>query len=227
MTLRHPGEGAISLAVFDLDGVLIDFHPERRLSRLAEMTGLLPAVIHAAIWGSEFEREAEAGAYQTGEAYLAAFNARLGSAVTRAEWTTARAAAMTPRPEMMAFIDELRGHADLALLTNNGALLREALPEVAPEVAARFGTASHASCEFLARKPDPVVYQRLLARYRVPPYAAVFIDDSPDNVAGAITAGLHGIHFTDVPALRSALRHLVPSLVSMDTPGDTEADFPT
>jgi FMN phosphatase YigB (HAD superfamily) len=70
--------GPVSLVIFDMDGVLLDFHPERRLSYLAEATGKATITIYEAIWGSDFEREADAGRYSTGDAYLAAFNARLG-----------------------------------------------------------------------------------------------------------------------------------------------------
>lgn len=207
-TLPPPGD-VVSLVIFDLDGVLLDFHPERRLARLAEITGLAPATIHTAIRGSSFEADAEAGAYSTGVAYLEAFNARLGTRISRAEWIAARAAAMTPRRDVLAYLDELRTRADLALLTNNGALLLEALPELAPEIVARFPGRAHASCQFGARKPDPRVYLRLLERLGASPASAAFVDDSAPNVDGAIAAGLYGIHFTGLPALRVSLDPLL------------------
>jgi 2-haloacid dehalogenase len=57
-------------------------------------------------------------------------------------------------------------------------------------------------------KPDPRLYLRLLERYRVDPAAAVFIDDSPDNVEAAAALGIHGIHFRSPPALRDELTAL-------------------
>jgi 2-haloacid dehalogenase len=54
-------------------------------------------------------------------------------------------------------------------------------------------------------KPDPRLFRLLLERYAIAPESAVFIDDSARNVAAATMLGLHGIHFTDPPALRRAL----------------------
>ena len=57
-------------------------------------------------------------------------------------------------------------------------------------------------------KPDPRLYLRLLERYRVDPARAVFIDDSPSNVAAAAALGIHAIQFRSPPALRDALTAL-------------------
>lgn len=57
-------------------------------------------------------------------------------------------------------------------------------------------------------KPDPAIYRVLLDRQDVDPRRAVFIDDSPRNVAGAETVGMTGVHFTGAADLRSRLRDL-------------------
>lgn len=203
---------ALRLIAFDLDGVLLEFHPERRLHYLAQLTGMAPDAIHDAIWGSAFEREAEAGAYQTGTEYLQAFNRRLGYELTRKQWIAGRRAAMSVRPEVLEFARRLADHVQLAILTNNGALLGEALPELAPEVCKVFGESCHTSSSFSARKPNPQVYRRLVQRHAVQPGSVVFIDDDERNVEGAISAGLHGIHYQGLAALQRALGELDPGL---------------
>lgn len=55
-------------------------------------------------------------------------------------------------------------------------------------------------------KPDPAVFHRLAADADVDLSAAVFVDDSPTNVAAAGEVGLDGILFTDAPTLADALR---------------------
>lgn len=201
---------SFAFLVFDLDGVLLDFHPERRLARLAAITGLTPAFLQAAIWDSDFERSAEAGAWPDGEAYLAAFNARIGVAVTREQWIAARREAMTPRAAVIGYLRRLRERVPLALLTNNGALLLEALPQLCGDVTELFGEGLHASFQFGARKPDPAVYQRLLARHGVPPAAALMIDDDARNVAGAVQAGLAGYRYEGLDALAAFLEPRLP-----------------
>ncbi|MBL8264736.1 HAD family hydrolase [Steroidobacter sp.] len=200
---------SIRLVVFDFDGVLIDFDPQLRSSYLERLTGKRGEDIHAATWGSEFERDAERGAYTTGDAYLAAFNERLGFELSRAQWIEARRAAMRLRPDMVEYARSLSERVPLALLTNNGALLREALPELVPEVCAVFTKNLHASYEFRARKPDVAVFTRLLKHCLVPAHQAVFIDDDRQFIQGAISAGMHGIHFQSLPTLRATLEPLL------------------
>jgi 2-haloacid dehalogenase len=54
-------------------------------------------------------------------------------------------------------------------------------------------------------KPDPQIYRLLFERFAIAPAQAVYIDDNPRNAAAATSLGMHGIHFTDPPALRRAL----------------------
>ena len=46
-------------------------------------------------------------------------------------------------------------------------------------------------------KPSAAIYQALCDRFCIDPTKAVFIDDSPVNIAGAKAFGLHTILFTD------------------------------
>jgi epoxide hydrolase-like predicted phosphatase len=49
------------------------------------------------------------------------------------------------------------------------------------------------SSEVGMRKPNPAIFLHALELLGVAPQDAVFLDDAPGNVAGAISAGLHGI----------------------------------
>jgi len=200
----------ISLVVFDLDGVFYDFLPARRLAYLAGLSGKDAGSIRAAIWESDFEPSAEAGAYPTGEAYLQEFNRRLGYDLTRAQWVEARRSAMAPRPGMFALLASLRPRIPLAVLTNNGALLRETLPLLAPELHALLGDRVHVTADFGARKPNPLVFTRLAARYRHQPASIFFVDDGPANVAGAREAGLQAALFESEQQIARLLEEILP-----------------
>lgn len=68
------------------------------------------------------------------------------------------------------------------------------------------------SSEVGARKPNPAIFGIALERLGgVAPGRAVFLDDAPGNVAGAVAAGLHAI-LVDDPA--EALRELDALLAS-------------
>jgi HAD superfamily hydrolase (TIGR01509 family) len=183
----------ISLILLDLNGVLYHYDREARVRALASTSLLSPALIKAAIWDSGFEDRGDAGAFDA-EAYLQGFGAAIGCNLSEAEWITALRAAITPIQEALELVRRIRTNIACAVLTNNNLLVRRHFSTLYPEVAARVGKQAYVSAEFGARKPDPDVYRRCLANLGAEPAAALFIDDSQPNVAGARAAGLAGHH---------------------------------
>lgn len=61
------------------------------------------------------------------------------------------------------------------------------------------------SCYVGLRKPDAAMYQRAIDIVGGPPERIVFIDDRPENVAGAAACGITSIRFTGADALREEL----------------------
>jgi epoxide hydrolase-like predicted phosphatase len=58
-------------------------------------------------------------------------------------------------------------------------------------------------------KPDPRIYQIALQRLDVQPHEAVFVDDFPENVAGAQQLGIIAVLFRDTDqAIAEVQRHL-------------------
>lgn len=198
----------IELIVFDMDGVLFHLDSARRLDLLAELTGLNPDHIDELTYGSAFETAAEAGAYPIGSEYLAEFNRRLGVDLTRHQWVAIRRDVMTPMTEVLELAEQLASNYTVALLTNNVSLVQESLDDLAPEIVRIFGGNAHTSSRFGARKPEPEVFERLLAHHDTGPTAAVFIDDNPRAVAGARSVGMNAIHFTRMADLKEQLRQL-------------------
>ena len=64
------------------------------------------------------------------------------------------------------------------------------------------------SCYLGLRKPEPAMYQRALDILGGPAGRILFIDDRPENVAGAADAGMKAIRFEGADSLR-------PELVSL------------
>lgn len=201
-------DAAFDLVAFDLDNVLYDFEPARRRAFLAARLGVDAEWLQATLWDSDFERAAEAGAYPSGAAYLAEFNARLGRAIDVATWIDARRAAMAPRPGMLALVGAVASRKRVAVLTNNGMLVQETLDRLTPELWALLGEHVHASARLGARKPDVVVFERLAARYACATSRTLFVDDDPEYVAGARAAGMHALQFVGEAALARELRAL-------------------
>lgn len=64
------------------------------------------------------------------------------------------------------------------------------------------------SCYLGLRKPDLAMYERAIDIVGGPPERILFIDDRPENVAGAAAAGMLALHFTGADALRRELTRL-------------------
>jgi putative hydrolase of the HAD superfamily len=201
---------AARCVIFDMDGVLAQLDRARRLAFLSAKLELPVVHLQQQIWDSDFEVNAEAGAFDNGAGYLAEFNRRLNRSLnqrlSREDWIEARRCAMAVSSRTLELAQRVAQRSQLAMLTNNGWLLKESLPQVVPEIVAVFGASAHASCEFGARKPQRAVFERILARYDVEPAQSVFIDDEPENVTAANALGMTAIQYVgDSPLERRLL----------------------
>jgi putative hydrolase of the HAD superfamily len=130
-----------------------------------------------------------------GSQYLAELNRRIGGELTREQWIAARRDAMTLIPQTLEVARRIKRQVGIATLTNNGSLLKESIGEILPDVAEVFGATFHASFELGARKPDPLVFSRLARHFDLLTRRILVIDDDPEYVAGAQSAGLEAILF--------------------------------
>ena len=193
------------LFIFDMDDVLYDYDWRARMAGMTRMTGHSLDELRRRWWTAEGEWAAEAGGFATGEEYLAALEIALESPVDEAEWVRVRAAAMTPRPEALEAVRRAAELGTVTLLTNNGALTSTHLPTLAPELVDIFGEHLYTSSDYGARKPDPVVFSRVLEAYNVPAERAFFADDMPENVRGAASVGITAHLYRTAHGMRAAI----------------------
>jgi glucose-1-phosphatase len=195
----------ISTVLFDMNDVLCRYDREVRVAHLASASGRSPAFVEAAIWGSGYEDLGDTGAMDA-EGYLARFAQRLGGGLTLEAWTGALCVALTALPKALDLAAAVRRRAPVAVLTNNNLLVKREIDAIFPDLRPIFGPNIFVSAEFRARKPDPEVYRRCLARLGWTPEGALFVDDSARNVAGAEAAGLTSFLYVDAEALAQRLR---------------------
>ena len=179
----------ITAVVFDMDGVLCDYRIERRLALLAAWSGRSPEAIHAAIWRSGFESEAERGVVSADD-YLQGFGERLGYPLTAAQWVEARRVAIEPDLAVLALARQLSTERMVGMFTNNPWLLKRHIAEVFPAVPDIFGPRAIFSAELGRSKPDPEAFRRLAIRLECAPDEMLYLDDDATYVAGARKAGL-------------------------------------
>jgi putative hydrolase of the HAD superfamily len=193
------------LFIFDMDDVLYDYDWRARMAGMTALTGMELDELRRRWWNERGEWAAEAGVFTTPEEYLAAFEAAIGMSVDEQEWVRVRGSAMTLWPESLAAVRRAAQFGQVTLLTNNGALTHKHLRTLAPELIELFGDHLLTSSHYGARKPDPVLFARVLEAYGVEPGDAFFADDMLINVEGAASIGITAYHFGTSAGMLAAI----------------------
>ncbi|MCA0215852.1 MAG: HAD family phosphatase [Actinobacteria bacterium] len=193
------------LFIFDMDDVLYDYDWRLRMSAMTDITGLPLDELRRRWWHNDGEWAAEAGGFASAAEYLSAFEKAIGMPVDEAQFVEARAGAMTVWPESLAAVRRASELGTITLLTNNGPLVSKHLRAIAPELVDLFGDHLFTSSDYGARKPDPVVFERVLAAYDVQPENTFFADDMRVNVEGAASLGITTYHFGTPQGLHAAI----------------------
>ena len=183
------------LFIFDMDDVLYDYDWRVRMEGMTKLTGFSLAELRERWWHDQGEWAAEAGVFATPESYLDAFEAAMGMRIDEDEWVRVRAAAMSPWPVSLQAVRRASELGQVTLLTNNGPLAQKHLRTLAPELVELFGEHLFTSSHYGARKPNPVVFERVLESYGVAAADAFFADDMRVNVEGARSVGITAYHF--------------------------------
>jgi HAD superfamily hydrolase (TIGR01509 family) len=193
------------LFIFDMDNVLYEYDWRVRMADMTLLTGYSLDELRERWWHDEGEWAAEAGAFATTDDYLAAFSAAMDQEIDEDEWVRIRGAAMTPWPDSIAAVERAAELGQVTLLTNNSILTGKHLATLAPEIVDVFGEHLLTSSHYGARKPNPVVYERVLAAYDTDAADAFFADDMTVNVDSAASVGITAHHFTTPAGLLAAI----------------------
>ncbi len=92
------------------------------------------------------------------------------------------------------------------LVSNTSRAHYEYIVETFPRV--EFYKDAALSFELGAMKPSAECYEKAARKFGIEPTSAVFIDDLPENVAGAVAAGMTGIVFRNKVQLLDELKSL-------------------
>lgn len=201
------GAQRVAAVVFDLGGVLIDWNPRHLYRRLFDRNEPAMEAFLADVCTAEWNAQLDAGRpfAEAVETLALAHPAQRDLIL----------AYHTRWPEMMpgeiegtaAIAEELRrAHVPLYVLSNWSA-------ETFPAARSRFPFLDWfdgvvISGDLGICKPDPRIYERLLARYRLTAGNTVFIDDAEPNVTAADRLGMIGLRFDGAASLRRDLERL-------------------
>jgi HAD superfamily hydrolase (TIGR01509 family) len=199
------------LFIFDMDDVLYHYDWRVRMAGMTEITGHSLAELRRRWWNDDGELSAEAGGFTDGDEYLAAFQEAVECTVSEAEWVRIRAGAMTPWPASHAAVRRASELGTVTLLTNNGPLAHRHLAAFGPELVGLFGENLFTSSHYGARKPDPLVFRRVLDAYATEDSNAFFADDLIANVEGARSVGITSYHFGTAEGMHAAIEEFAAS----------------
>ena len=199
------------LFIFDMDDVLYDYDWRVRMAAMTELTGLPLDELRRRWWHDEGEWAAESGRYESADAYLSAFVQAIGTPVAENDFVAARAGAMTVWPASLAAVRRASELGQVTLLTNNGPLVQKHLAVIAPELVELFGDHLFTSSNYGSRKPNPAVFERVLAAYEVDAENAFFADDLRVNVEGAASLGITAYHFGTSEGMLAAIESFAVS----------------
>jgi len=197
----------IEAVIFDMDGVLYELNDEARLSFLSGLCAKPPEEIYSQIWLSGFEAMSDAGKLGP-EEYLQGFGRILEYDLTEDDWIQCRASGTIPLPRSLELAEQVCRRIPVALLTNNGLLLKRTIDRIAPKAHSIFGTNLFVSAEFGTTKPDPSIYLSACARLHMNPRNVLMVDDREENIEGAYKVGMSGHHFSTPELLHAELLRL-------------------
>ena len=192
---------------FDLGNVLLTFSNEKACQQLAQLAGASPEAIESLLLGEgegqsflwRFER-----GEMTGEAFYQAFCRAIGTTLQRDAFSQALCDMFAPIDPSFALIQQLAasGHR-MGILSNTNVLHWQFVTDgrfaLLSGIAKAGGAFELAVTSFDAgsMKPAFPIYEIAIDRANVPASEIFFVDDRPENVAGAKAAGIDAVQYRD------------------------------
>ncbi len=193
------------LLLLDFDGVLAHYSHQDRIAHLAAGAGCEPARVAEVLFASGLETEYDSGRIDTA-AYLRRLGDGLGCRVDEAAWIASRVAGNQADARAIDQVQAVAAHTPIGVLTNNGALMAEAMRTVVAPLFPVLEDRVLCSGALGVRKPDPAIFARALAHFGVAAAQVLFVDDLFVNVQGARKAGLQADTACDARALGRVLK---------------------
>jgi putative hydrolase of the HAD superfamily len=196
--------------IFDLGNVLVDFDINNVLSHLLKAAGPGSGLSGLKLQDTARVREVETGVI-TDEEYLAHIRAVTGADFSMEQLIDAWRFAFRLNPAGNEIFQQLReqGHP-VHFLSNIAWHNVEAVRRNWPDFFER-GTENFFSYELGYHKPDEQIYRAVLEHLNATPEECFFLDDRPENIAGARAVGFDAHVFSpeNMPVVREALAHFI------------------
>ena len=191
----------------DLGGVVLGINFRRVFQRWAESAGVDEAVFY-----EHWKLDDAYKAQEIGELDFTEYTAHLGStlnvSMSQDQWRDGWNALWTePHRGVAALFPALKQSYRLCAFSNTNAVHADSFLRLYPEVLGQFDQL-YLSHEVACRKPHVSSFHHVCDLMRVQPEQVTFLDDSPENVRGAETAGLTAMLTRNEPEVVAVLQSL-------------------
>jgi len=195
--------------IFDLGGVVFDWNPDAIIGAVFEDPEL-QAIIRREVFEHPDWSETDRGTLTRAEAVVR-WARRTGRPVAELEALMHTAdVSMQLETATLALMEELAGQGrPLYCLSNMPAERYAYLRQMYDFWDLFSGIVISAHVKMV--KPEPGIFEHLLATYRLDPATTLFVDDSPKNISAARSLGIQGILFTTALACRRQLGFFLES----------------
>lgn len=179
--------------IFDLGGVLVRTEDLLPRTQLATRLGKSYNELSALVFDSPSSQKAMKGEITAAEHWEAVSEALGISKVEISQVQLEFWGGDSLDEHLLAYLRAKRLHYKTALLSNMWDDIRQVIEEIW-NIDDAFDEIV-ISAEVGLVKPDPRIYLKVLSGLDVKPGESVFVDDFPDNIAGARRVGMQTIHF--------------------------------
>ena len=204
---------ACAFAFFDLGRVLLAFDHELACLQIAEVASLDPNTVRRVVFESGLELKYERGELTTAEFYEH-FCRETSTTPDRQRLVAAAGNIFSPNEPVLQIAREVSAKLPLGVLSNTCEAHWDDACMRFPLLGEVF-THHVLSYEVRSLKPEPEIYAAAEAVANVPPEAIFFVDDMPENVAGARRRGWDAVQFSSPAQLRLDLE--ARALLDRDT----------
>jgi putative hydrolase of the HAD superfamily len=190
--------------VFDLGRVVVEWRPDRLIEYL-NADEALRARIRRDVFEHDDWLALDRGTLEHADA-VQRFATRTGLPErTLGAMMDLVAPSLTPKPDTLALMRALHGAGHPLYYLSN--MARKSIEHLeSTQDYWNLFSGGVASCRERLLKPEPAIFECLLARYGLRAQETIFIDDMQANVDAAAALGMTAIRFTDAVTCERALR---------------------
>lgn len=197
----------IKAIIVDLGNVIIDISFDQVIKEMAKISGKSFESLKPKFKVDKAHKEFERGNIDE-EAYRIHWNKQFDVALSETEFYQVwNAVFLDVRPQMLAFLTEVRKQYRIVLLSNTNESHHHYFKKACKKELALFEKLFY-SFEMGCRKPELIIFEKVLDYLKLDASHCLFLDDSKDNVIASEQAGIKGMLITDFPQMVVDLKNI-------------------